>query len=224
MKLFLAVILFLCSFGVYAKGEILFHSEDLEGVRWIEAHVSGVDAVYGAEVEIYYPVKALQPVDLSDATAGPQLQGGDFFSEGAYEIANNIDVRTGRIRYGISLLKPAEAVSGDGKLFRLGFKTLTDKTASLDIQKIQFGTQQGQRVEVEFQQQLDIEPAYSVSTGKFSSGFTPKVGSKASQGNKSSAVMADILDNQLILILLTVIVLLLMAIVVLLLRRPKAQA
>lgn len=224
MKFILITLISFFSSVVHAKGEITFHTEDSEGIRWIEAYVSGLDSVYGAEVELYYPIKSLQPIDLSDSAAGPQLQGGDLFAEGAYEIANNIDVRNGRIRYGVSLLKPADPVSGEGKLFRLGFKTLTDKTAAMDIQKIQFGTQKGQRVEVAFPAQVNIEPAYSVATGKFSTGFKPKPISKSGLKASPNSDSSSLFDNQLIIALLAVIVVLLAAIVLLLARRPKAQA
>lgn len=207
-----------------AAGTVSFTNYDEEGARWIEAHVEGVDTVYGMEVELYYPSDSLVPIDLSPSAAGPQIIRGDFFDEGAYEITNNIDVRSGRIRYGLSLLKPAEAVSGNGMLFKLGFKTQSNDAVAMEVAKIQFGTQQGSIVNVDYLPEVEIAPAFSQSTGKFTTAY--RAGSKtvsAASDSTSESGLWDVLNDNLVIVLFVVIILLLLAVIGLLLRRPVSM-
>ncbi len=225
LSLSLSLSLFLLSNLALGDGRIQISTEDQGGIRWLDIHGEDIPATYGMELEIFYSNKALSVVDLNPKQSGPQIERGDFFSDSAYEISNNVDVRTGRIRYAISLLKPAEPVTGDGHLARIGFFTKTNKALNIELANIKFGTQSGKIIEVSHPSQIIVEPALSVADNAISTGFKPvegKLGQQApsitSNGNKAA-------DNNLLIIgLLSLIGLLLLVVIILLLRRQPMRA
>jgi len=225
MKYFITLSILLFSNLVLAQGRIEIATEDQNGVRWIDFYAEDIPASYGMELEVFYSNDALSVVDTNDRKSGPQILKGDFFSESAYEISNNVDVRAGRIRYAISLLKPAEPVSGNGHLARIGFVTKSDKALSINIANIKFGTREGTAVEVTYPASILVEPAFSVAQAPISTGFKPvtrKLEQKAV--NPSFAKDEQASDNLLIIGLLGLIGFLLLIVIVLLARRQPAQA
>lgn len=225
MKYLLSLSLFLLSNLALAEGRIRISTEDQDGIRWLDLHGESIPASYGMELEVFYSNEDLSVVDGNSKISGPQIQKGDFFSEFAYEIANNVDVRVGRIRYAISLLKPADPISGNGHLARIGFFTKTNKIVNIELANIKFGTQSGKVVEVSYPSEILIEPALSIAQTTISSGFKPvehKLGQQTSNGNFIESEGVDI--NLLIIGLLSLTGLLLLLVIILLLRRQPMQA
>jgi len=225
LSLSLSLSLFLLSSLALGEGRIQVSTEDLDGIRWLDFHGENIPASYGMELEVFYSNEALSVVDVNPKLSGPQIQKGEFFSESAYEIANNVDVRTGRIRYAISLLKPAEPVMGAGHLARIGFSTKTNKAVNIKLANIKFGTQSGKVVEVSYPSQILVAPAQSIAQISISNGFKPAERKLGQQASKINPIENKSSDNSLLIIgLLSLIGLLLLLVIILLLRRQPAQA
>jgi hypothetical protein len=221
MKYIITLAVLLLSNLVLAEGRIELSTEDEGGVRWLDFYGENIPAAYGMELEVLYPSSDLSIVDVNDKKSGPQILKGDFFSESSYEVANNVDVRKGRIRYAVSLLKPAEPVAGRGHLARIGFINKSDKAIHIELSTIKFGTQSGQVIEVSYPAQVLIEPALSAASSVIPTGFKPaerKLNQNAS--DLSLFETSSMLDNNMLIIgLLSVIGLLLLIVIILLFRR-----
>ena len=225
MKYFITLSILIISNFVLASGQIQIATEDQDGIRWLDLYGENIPAAYGMELEIIYPNKDLIVVDANEKVSGPQIFRGDFFSESAYEIANNIDTRTGRIRYAISLLKPADPVLGNGHLARIGFTTKSNKAVSLELANIKFGTQAGKVVKVSYPSSILIEPALSIAQARMSTGFKSLQRKLEPKMLKSTAIKENFLGNNMIIIgLLSLIGLLLLIVIILLLRRQPVKA
>jgi hypothetical protein len=221
--LFTLLLLLLTNFSL-AEGHIEVATEDQGGIRWLDIYGEDIPASYGMELEVFYSNDDLSIVDTNPKQSGPQIQKGDFFSESAYEISNNVDVRSGRIRYAISLLKPADPVFGSGHLARIGFTSNSNKAVNIELANIKFGTQAGKVLEVNYPKQILIEPALSIAKATASNGFKPierKLGQQAQSVKLSGHAEAD---NMLVIGLLSLIGLLLLIVVFLLARRQPIQA
>jgi hypothetical protein len=224
MKYFISLALLLLSNVCLSDGRIEIATEDQNGIRWLDFYGESIPSSYGMELEVFYPVDQLSVVDVDDRKSGPQILKGEFFSDTAYEISNNVDVRTGRIRYAISLLKPAKSVAGSGHLARIGFINRTNKASNIELANIKFGTQSGGVVKVLYPSQVVIEPALSLALESISNGFKPparKLDKQPSDLNGSNDLLAD---NKLIIVLLGLIGLLLLIVIILLARRQPVQA
>lgn len=223
MKYFITLtILFLSSF-VLAEGRINVATSDENGIRWLDFYGENIPNSFGMELEVFYPNDTLSVIDSNVKKAGPQIQKGDFFSESAYEIANNVDVRKGRIRFALSLLKPAVPISGNGHLARIGFVTKTDEAVKIEFSNIKFGTQGGKVVDVLFPRHILIEPALSTARADSSVGIKPTERTLDQQGLKSTLTPKNDADNNVLIIgLLSLIGFLLFIVIILLVRRqPK---
>jgi hypothetical protein len=225
MKYFITLSIFLLSNLALSEGRIEITTEDQDGIRWLDLHGVAIPASYGMELEIFYSNGDLSIVDANLKKSGPQIQKGDFFSESAYEISNNVDVRKGRIRYAISLLKPAEPIAGDGHLARIGFTSKTNKAANIELANIKFGTQSGKIVEVAYPAQILIEPAITVTSSAVPTGFKPSARRLEQEILNAPLSSENSSDNNLLIIgLLSLICLLFLVVIALLLRRRPLQA
>ena len=207
MKYFFSLaVLFLSNFTL-AEGRIEIGTEDQNGVRWLDLYGENIPASYGMEMELIYSKQDFFLVDTDNLKAGPQIKKGSFFSESSYEIANNVDVKTGRIRYAVSLLKPAEPVMGSGHLARIGLVSKTQKNSNIEIVNIKFGTQSGKVVDVSYPASILVEPQ------------------PVQQNAGTSNIERKSIDNSVFIIgLLSIIGILLLVVIILLLRRRPVQA
>ena len=225
MKYFFSLaVLFLSNF-VLAEGRIEIGTEDQNGVRWLDLYGENIPASYGMEMELIYSKQDFFLVDTDNLKAGPQIKKGSFFSESSYEIANNVDVKTGRIRYAVSLLKPAEPVMGSGHLARIGLVSKTQKNSNIEIVNIKFGTQSGKVVDVSYPASVLVEPALSIAAELASNGYQPVERQPVQQSVDASNVETSRIDNTVFIIgLLSIIGILLLVVIILLLRRRPIQA
>lgn len=224
MKYFITLSILLLSNLALSEGRIDVTTEDQDGIRWLDLYGENIPASYGMELEIFYSNNDLSIVDTNLKQSGPQIQKGDFFSESAYEISNNVDVRKGRIRYAVSLLKPAEPIRGNGHLARIGFISKTNKAVNIELADIKFGTQSGKIVEVAYPTQILIEPALTVASSAVATGFKPSSRKLEQETSSVSLVNENSFDNNLLIIgLLSLIVLLFLVVIVLLFRRKPLQ-
>lgn len=219
MRFFLSFAMLLLSSFVLAEGRIEIGTEDQNGVRWLDLYGENIPASYGMEIEMIYPRNDFYLFDSDNKKAGPQILKGSFFSESSYEIANNVDVKTGRIRYAVSLLKPADPVMGSGHLARIGLVSKNKKNSNIEIVNIRFGTQSGQVLAVTYPTSILIEPALSIATDIPSNGYQP-VKRQLAQLN----VETRITENTLFIVgLLSIIGILLLVVIILLVRRRPIE-
>lgn len=225
MKYFFSLAVLLLSNFALAEGRIEIGTEDQNGIRWLDLYGENIPASYGMEMEIIYSKQDFSLVDTDNKKAGPQILKGRFFSESSYEIANNVDVRAGRIRYAVSLLKPAEPVMGSGHLARIGFVSKTQKNSNIEIVNIKFGTQSGKVVDVSYPSSVLVEPALSIATVVASNGYQPVERQPVQQNFGASNVEASSIENTVFIIgLLSIIGILLLVVILLLVRRRPIQA
>lgn len=225
MKNVVLLILLSLSNFVMASAKIDIATEDAEGIRWIELQVNEIQNVYGMQVELNYNPSELQVVDASSKT-GVQVHSSNFFPDDAYDIANTVNTRSGNIRYAVSLLKPAEEISGSGSLIKLGFKTLTPEVASLQVETIKFGNKNGKKVAVQYATDIGIAPALSLRSENVTDKVAYQYDSiKKSTVTSSTLGSSDGLSNldPVLLILLGLIVILLLVVIILLARRKPQQ-
>jgi hypothetical protein len=225
MKYFITLLILLFSNLALSNGRIDVTTEDQDGIRWLDFYGENIPASYGMELEIFYPNNDLTVVDTNSKQSGLQIQRGDFFLESAYEISNNVDVRKGRIRYAISLLKPAEPIDGNGHLARIGFTNKTNKAVNIELAKVKFGTQSGKIVEVAYPVQVLIEPAMTIANSAIAKGFKASTRKLDAENFNTLIVNENTSDKNLLIIgLLSLICLLFLVVIALLLRRRPLLA
>ena len=220
MKCFFILVVFLFSNVVLAEGRIQVSTVDQDGIRWLDLYGDNIPAVYGMELELIYSKQDFSLVDTDSNKAGPQIKKGSFFSESSYEIANNVDVRAGRVRYAVSLLKPAEPVMGSGHLARVGFVSKTQKNSTIEILNIKFGTQSGKAIDVSYPTSVLVEPALSIAAEVASNGYKPSQRQLVQLSAEAFAAESAV-SNIFIISLLSIIGILLLVVIILLVRsRP----
>lgn len=222
MKCFFILVVFLFSNVALAEGRIQVSTVDQDGIRWLDLYGENIPAVYGMELELIYSKQDFSLVDTDSNKAGPQIKKGSFFSESSYEIANNVDVRAGRVRYAVSLLKPAEPVMGSGHLARVGFVSKTQKNSTIEILNIKFGTQSGKAIDVSYPTSVLVEPALSIAAEVASNGYKPSQRQLVQLSAEASGFAAEsAVSNIFIISLLSIIGILLLVVIILLVRsRP----
>ncbi len=99
--------------------------------------VAGASDLYGVELHLQYDPAVLQVLDADVNQAGVQLRPGDLLDPGAgFTVANRADNEAGALDYAITLLAPAEAVSGDGVLVSFDVRALADGSSELMLSVI----------------------------------------------------------------------------------------
>jgi len=100
----------------------------------VALRVQGVENLYGLEVHLSFDPALVEVVDADPAKPGVQIGGGDFLPNG-FVAVNNADNATGRIDYAVTLLNPAEPVSGEGVLAAITFEGKANGSSPLKIDK-----------------------------------------------------------------------------------------
>jgi len=99
--------------------------------------VAGAMDLYGVELHLQYDPAVLAVLDADASRAGVQLSPGDMLDPAAgFPVANRADNQTGELNYAITLLAPAEVVSGDGVLVSFEVQALADGSSELALSAI----------------------------------------------------------------------------------------
>jgi len=99
--------------------------------------VAGATDLYGVELHLQYDPAVLAVLDADASRAGVQLSPGDMLDPAAgFLVANRADNQAGELDYAITLLAPAEAVSGDGVLVSFEARALADGNSELVLSAI----------------------------------------------------------------------------------------
>jgi hypothetical protein len=91
----------------------------------VEVMAAGVVDLYGAEVHLHYDPQVLAVQDADPQQEGLQVEPGTLLDpQKGFVVANKVDEQAGTVLYAITLVNPAEPVSGDGVLTRVSFRKL----------------------------------------------------------------------------------------------------
>lgn len=100
----------------------------------VEVRVSKATQLYGAEFELSFDPSILVVRDADLGQAGVQIEGGNLFAaDSAFVIENSVDNTKGIVRYALTLLRPAEPVSGEGVVARIRFRARAEKKAMVSM-------------------------------------------------------------------------------------------
>jgi len=98
----------------------------------VDIKIEQVTDLFGAEVHLSFDPAKLEVQDADPAVAGVQIEVGTFPdpAEGRGFVAQNLaDNIAGRIDYAVTLLSPAQPVSGSGVLARVTFQAIGEGTS-----------------------------------------------------------------------------------------------
>jgi hypothetical protein len=110
----------------------------------VDVVVEGAPEIYGADVQIVFDPKVVEVVDADEKAPGVQLRSGDFIEpKKSFYLQHNANNETGVIDYALTLMNPAPAVAGNGRLAEIVFRGKAGGTAQLSVKQAQFGTRTG---------------------------------------------------------------------------------
>lgn len=98
---------------------------DISKTVVVNIRIKSIDNLFGADVRLEYNPAVLEVVDANTLVPGVQISSGDFpdISGGKGFVAQNtVDAEEGTIGYAMTLLSPAEPVSGSGTLASVTFR------------------------------------------------------------------------------------------------------
>jgi LysM repeat protein len=102
----------------------------------VDIRIQDADNLFGADVRLKFDPDIIEVVDANTLIPGIQITSGDFpdFSEGKGFVAQNtVDADEGSIGYAMSLLSPAEPVSGSGRLASITFRGQSSGTTDISF-------------------------------------------------------------------------------------------
>jgi hypothetical protein len=130
----------LASAGAQESPTRFWLSPDVEEVKTgetvtIAINVSEAQGVYGTSFKLSYDPEAFEVVPAGNKPVAP----GEFFAnEPGFALRNTHDPQTGVIEYALTLMQPAQPVSGDGLLGTLTLKALIDTAVSVTVREATF--------------------------------------------------------------------------------------
>jgi hypothetical protein len=146
---------------VPAKAEMALQQEGSEML--LEIKVADATELYGAELELAFDPLRLQVQDVDPNRAGVQVAQGDLFdADSAYVVENSVDNAKGLVRYAVTLLRPAEPVSGQGVLLRLRFKAQGSPKTIIDLKSLSLYNKASEDMQV-LSDKLLVKPAVDAS-------------------------------------------------------------
>jgi hypothetical protein len=89
-------------------------------------------------------------------------QGDLFDADSAYVVENSVDNAKGLVRYAVTLLRPAEPVSGQGVLLRLRFKAQGSPKTIIDLKSLSLYNKASEDMQV-LSDKLLVKPAVDAS-------------------------------------------------------------
>jgi hypothetical protein len=113
----------------------------------VDVTVRGAPTIYGADVRLTFDPQVLEVVDADEATAGVQLQPGDFIDiDKSFVLQHGADNEAGTVDYALALLNPAPEVEGDGTLVQVTFRAKAEGETTISIEDGLYGTKTGETI------------------------------------------------------------------------------
>ncbi|OCQ21396.1 hypothetical protein A7985_12325 [Pseudoalteromonas luteoviolacea] len=125
---------------------------------YIDVRASELPEVYGMHLVIKFDPNQLNVVYKDAENPSLPIEHGNFFDSGRlYVLTNSANAQTGIVEYIVSQVKPAQSASGIGRLARIFFESKESVTAAtVSIDKIEFGTQNGEKFSYEASSELNF--------------------------------------------------------------------
>ena len=116
----------------------------------LQLRVSGIQALYGFELQLSYDPAMLEVVDVDAGTEGDQIAHGGFLSPD-FVVENRADADVGTISYAVTQSAPAEARSGEGPLVVVELRASAAGTATLTIRELLLSDVDGAALEADWE-------------------------------------------------------------------------
>ncbi len=111
----------------------------------VEVLVEKAPFTYGVDVQIAFDPRLLEVVDSDAERAGLQVSPGGFIDpKRSFALQHNVDNDAGRVDYALTLMNPAPAVKGDGRLARIVFRGKARGKSEVTVRQGQLGTRDGE--------------------------------------------------------------------------------
>ena len=115
-------------------------------IATVELRAQDVTNLYAVDIEVGFDPNDLEVIDANPVKAGIQIQPGSFPDASQGFVVRN-QVSEGKIKYVVTLLKPAPAASGDGVLARITFRSISNKAVSyLTIESVLLSNKSAQKI------------------------------------------------------------------------------
>jgi hypothetical protein len=110
----------------------------VSGTVGIDVEVDNVEGLYGVDVRFTFDPELLAVVDANQSRPGIQVQPGTFLTgAGSYFAAlNAADNAAGTVAFALTLLNPAQPVSGSGAVVHIDFRALRAGTGVLHFTSV----------------------------------------------------------------------------------------
>lgn len=96
--------------------------------------VENMTNLYGVEFNLKFDPAAVSVADADPEKAGVQIETGNFLpAEQGFVVLNQVNSEEGTIRFAMTLLNPAPAVSGSGTLARVTFNLAANTPSTVDV-------------------------------------------------------------------------------------------
>jgi len=94
----------------------------------VAINVANAVGVYGGSFKLVYDPQVLEVVPAGDNV----VSAGDFFAAGpSFTMKNSVNAQDGTIEYALTLMQPADPVTGSGIIGTITFRALRDATANI---------------------------------------------------------------------------------------------
>lgn len=104
----------------------------------VNLHLSGVENLFGAEVQLRYDPARLAVRDDNRRLDGIQISPGPLISaDDRFVVTNTANPDTGQINFAFTLLKPAQPISGEGELATVVFEIIGNGPYQVDVTEAQ---------------------------------------------------------------------------------------
>ncbi len=104
----------------------------------VNVHLSGVDDLFGAEVQLHYDPARLAVRDDNRRLDGIQISPGPLIAaDDRFVVTNTANSNTGQINFAFTLLKPAQPISGQGELATVVFEIIGNGPYQVDVTEAQ---------------------------------------------------------------------------------------
>lgn len=102
---------------------------------------------YGSDVRLTFNPDLLEVIDANEKSSGVQIEPGDFLDPSkSFFLLNQSNNKNGSISYALSLLNPAPAVDGNGRLATIAFRAKSPGQTAIRIEKGELGTRDGKTI------------------------------------------------------------------------------
>jgi hypothetical protein len=149
--------------------------------------VENVADLYGLEFHLRFDPQIAEVVDANPAKGGIQITPGDAW-QGGFIAVNHADNVSGKIDFAVTLLNPAQPLSGKLTIATITFQAKNPGTSNLNIESAILSTRDAQKIQYTFQNgAIVVSPNPQLTLTKTGSGTVTSVPAGINCGATCSA-------------------------------------